>query len=511
MNSPRKPLEGDQSSRKSFKLSRLFSAMAIVITASLAACGGGSSGGGSPTATISGQVVDKVLSNAKVSIFSSGLSGSPLGTATTDSNGNYTITFTPPSGSTPLFLTAVSSGNTLSSYIGSANTFSGTVSSSKNPNLNVTQVTTAGLAVVQNQGLSLSSLTPTTYGQQITNLNNAIIQLAAVVQGVVDNGCTISSGTTSGLNTSNLSTFLGSNLSASTNVITTLVGDLSSCSTTTTASTLNTFASQIPSNQTIAPQLTSTSATNSSTSSVSAGTYTGTVTPIMTFNNSCSGEGPTAGSSSSTATVTISSSGSIKFVVSNGPSMTGTLSGNNFTMSGTDQNGSPISASGAFVALSSGAVSGGSGFSVNGGWQENCSSGSGNFGGTYNIPDLLSSGASLSSTPSTSVSNGTYLVSGSATNNTSACGGTSTIGGTITIAGSSISFTSSSSSNSGSGSGTLAGNTFTMTVTPGGGGGTLAVTGTINSQSSTSISISGSFQESNNSYCNGSGTYSLST
>lgn len=477
----------------------------VILIASLmglSACGGGSSGGGAPSATISGQVVDKLLPGAKVSLFSSGLSGTPLGTATADSNGNYHITFTPPSGSTPLFLAAVSSGNYLGSYIGPANTFSGTVSSSTAPNLNITQVTTATLAVAQNQGISLSAMTPTNYGQQVINLENVIIQLAAVVQGVVDNGCTISGG----LTPSNLSSLMGSSLTSATNVITNLVGQLSSCSTTTTASTLNTFASQIPASQTIAPQLTSTSASNSTAPSIPAGTYSGILTPIVTYNtSSCPSGTPTP----FTATMTVTSSGSISFSTSgNNGSATGTLTGSNFTMSGSTPGGS-LSASGAFVPLASGTVSGGSGFSVNGGWTITCSNG-GSYGGTYNIPDLLTSGASLTATPS-SISNGTYAVSGFSYNNIGSCSGTGNINGTITISGSSITFTSSTGS--GTGSGTLAGNTFTMNVTPGSGGGNISVTGAINSQSSTTLSISGSFQESGNTYCTGteSGTFSLST
>ena len=488
------------------RLSVLFSILLAVF--SLSACGGGSSGGGSPSATIKGQVVDKLLPGATVSLFSSGLSGTPLGTATADSNGNYSITFTPPSGSTPLFLAAVSSGNYLGSYIGPANTFSGNVSSSTAPNLNITQVTTASLAVAQNQGVALSTMTPTNYGQQVNNLENAIIQLAAVVQGVVDNGCTISGG----LTPSNLSSLMGSSLSSATNVITSLVGDLSSCSTTTTALTLNTFASQIPANQTIAPQLTSTSASNSTTTSVPAGTYTGTVTPVMTFNTSCPTEGPTAGGSFS-MTMTVGSNGSIKFGTTSGsgPSMTGTLSGNNFTMSGTDTNGASITASGALVSLSSGTVSGGSGFSVNGGWQENCSSGSGNYGGTYNIPSLLSSGATLSSTPS-SVSNGTYTVTIYPNCTSGSCGTNTSMPATVTINGSTISLSAGSN---GSGSGTLSGNTFAMTITnfPGSSctNQKISVTGTLSSSGTNNLSVNGSFHQTSTNCGTTSGTYTMST
>ena len=469
----------------------------------LSACGGGSSGGGSPTATIKGQVVDKLLPGAIVKLYSGNPYGTPITTTTADSSGNYSLTFTP-SGSTPLFLTATttSGNNTLGSYIGSSNSFSGTATVSNNPNLNITQVTTATIAVIQSQGVSLDSLTPASYGQQILNLENAIIQLAAVVQDVVDqtdSGCALNTGP---LNYSNLSSLLGTSaITSATNVITSVSSKLSSC----TTSTLNTLASQIPSNTTVAPQLTSTAALNSTASSVAAGTYSGPLTPIITFNTSSCTTGTPV---SFTATFTVNNNGSLSFSSSGGGSGTGTLTGNNFTMNVTPASGGTLSATGAFVPLSSGTVSGGSGFSVNGGWTEQCNNG-GSYGGTYNAPDLLSTGASLGSTPS-NISNGTYSVTGfSYTNTPNNCSGTYALSGTITISGGTISFSGNGSN--GHGSGTLAGNTFTMNVTPGSGSGTIYVTGVINSQSSSSISISGSFQESNNSYCNGSGTYSLST
>ena len=219
MSSPKKIFGGDRSFR-SFNPIVLLSAMILLIASSLSACGG-SSGGGTPTATINGQVVDKALPGAIVKLYSGNISGTPIATTTADGSGNYSLNFTP-SGSTPLFLTATSGTNILASYIGSSNSFSGTVSATSNANLNVTQVSTATLAVVQNQGISLSSLTPTTYGQQIISLENAVIQLAAIVQDIVDQndtGCSLSTGA---LTPSNLLSLLGnSSITAATNVIST--------------------------------------------------------------------------------------------------------------------------------------------------------------------------------------------------------------------------------------------------------------------------------------------------
>ncbi len=69
MNSPSKPLECIRSSRKTFILSHLFSAMVLFLTLSLAACGGGSGGGGgggSGAASGSGIVVTGTLDSQSI-------------------------------------------------------------------------------------------------------------------------------------------------------------------------------------------------------------------------------------------------------------------------------------------------------------------------------------------------------------------------------------------------------------------------------------------------------------
>ena len=235
------------------------------------------------------------------------------------------------------------------------------------------------------------------------------------------------------------------------------------------------------------------------------------VTPVMTFNTSCPTEGPTAGESFS-GTIKVGSNGSISFTDPYGSSISGTLSGNNFTMTGTDTSGAPMSVSGALISLPSGTVSGGSGFSVNGGWQENCSTtGTANYGGTYNIPSLLSSGATLSSTPS-SVSNGTYTVTIYPNCTSGNCGTNSSMSASVTINGSTISINGGSN---GIGSGTLSGNTFAITLTNFPGTTCLnqkiSVTGTISSSGTNNLSANGSFHQTSTNCGTTSGTYTMST
>ena len=427
----------------------------------LSACGGGGGGGGTPTATIKGTVTDGAFPNTAVTLTSGSPTGPTVGTATTDSNGNYSFSFTPPSGSLPLFISATYKSNTLSSYIGGSNSYStGTTYTSSNlPNLVVNEVTTGTLAILQNQGVSLSSLTPTTYGQQVNNLQNLIVQAAAIVQDIVD-------GTDSGASLPNGDALTASNLSSALGTISTTTNLISVAQKfpSVTSSSLNALITKIDSNPALASQLTSASATPSTTQSVSTGTYTGTVYPTMSYNGGCSGDGPPG---SFTGTFTIGN-GTISFSSSSDGSASGTLTGNTFTMSGSTGSGNKLSISGSLTSLQNGSVSGGSGFLINGTWQATCSGGT--YGGTYIVPALLTNGASLTSSAS-SIPNGTYSGTASVVcvyqSQSNGCNNSAppdpyTVSPTITINGNNISYTLTDGS---SGSGTFAGNTFQMTST----------------------------------------------
>jgi hypothetical protein len=159
------------------------------------------------------------------------------------------------------------------------------VSSSNFPNLNVTQATTAGLAVFQDQGTSYSQFFPTIYPKEIVQLQSVVVQLAAVVQDLVDKSdpnCTISGGVTLG----NLGTILSSvsSLVPTANVYTAAINNTTGCTTT----EMTTLGSQIQANPILASQLTSVSATSNTGISVPAGTYSGTLTSIQTYVSSAS-------------------------------------------------------------------------------------------------------------------------------------------------------------------------------------------------------------------------------
>ena len=385
MNFPGKPLEGDQSSRKSFKLSRLFSAMAIVITASLAACGGGSSGGSAPTATVSGTVTDGPISGATVYFTSGapyGISGaSLLGQTTANSSGQYTLTFSPPSGTTPVFVTGEGKNSLgqsvqLSSFVGPGSQITGTVASNNLPSLSPTQVTTASLLAYNQNGGNYSNITQATYKTTVQNLETQIIDLAAIVQDLVDqtdSGCALSSGNSVSL--SNLASLLTgtTSITSATNIIQTALANLSSsCS----SATITSNASVIEGSPTYVTQLSGTGTTVQSSGSlppgVTAGTYTGIITSIQT---GCSPTPATGcsmnnGSNSFEAQMTLSSSGGLSF---NGNPVSGenngtgstTLSGSNFTLTVTNTgSGSGGTASGTLTSA------GNSDIAINGVFQE---------------------------------------------------------------------------------------------------------------------------------------------
>lgn len=100
-----------------FKKSRKFYLLALLVLVftvplALSGCGGGGGGSSSPTSSTISGTADGGLSpinGATVTLYAAG-SSSSLGTATTKSNGNFTITYTPPSSNTLLFV-KVSGGN----------------------------------------------------------------------------------------------------------------------------------------------------------------------------------------------------------------------------------------------------------------------------------------------------------------------------------------------------------------------------------------------------------------
>ncbi|MHB0991339.1 MAG: hypothetical protein ACYC0M_08710 [Burkholderiales bacterium] len=487
-----------------------------IFLATLTGCGGGGGGGSAPaapaasTTTVSGQVVDGVFPGAKVSILSGSLTGTVLGTATADNNGKYTIIFPAPAGTTPIFVTATNSGGTatLASYVGPASQLNGALTDANIPNLNITQVTTSALALMQNNGVSLAALTPAQYGQQITQLNNVIIQLAGIVQDIVDQpdaGCATASG--GAVNLAAVASMLGSSAVPATADLYTLVS--SKLNTSCTTATMANLSGAVAGSSTLAHQLISTAATAGKGVGVPAGTYTGSILPMLTSvtPSTCSSSTPP----SIPVTVTVGSTGVITLTSVMGPaSFSGSLTGTNFTMSGTDPN--PASITGAYVPLPSASVTGGNGFSVNGTWTD--SNNGCTYSGTYNAPSLLSAGAALTTTPSV-IPNGNYSVTIQPVELT--CSGCTVatevpFPATIGISNGAITFTSGSS---GIGTGTITGSTFTLTIPNIGcsGTNTITATGTMSSPASGSLILNGSYSRpALSSTCPGkSGTFTGST
>jgi len=181
--------------------------IATALALSLSACGGG--GGGTiavnPTAantTLKGAVIDAPIANAAVTFTTGAPLGQPgsviVGTATADASGNYTVQATLPNTSAPLFANATSPDGkvVLSAYLGmsSAVLAAGSLTSANLPNLVISQVTTAALAVYIAAGGSYANLTPTLYAALLSQHHDDILALSAAIKAVADGYCARPSG-----------------------------------------------------------------------------------------------------------------------------------------------------------------------------------------------------------------------------------------------------------------------------------------------------------------------------
>ena len=183
--------------------------IALAACFALSACGGGgsstasSSTGGTPSAqtySMKGSAVDGPIPNALITITSGAPLGSTgatvLGTATSDAAGNYTVNPTLPSGSVPVFANVVDPNNptmVMSSYLGQSDTLAAAakLDGSTVPDLNVTPVTTAALAVYAAQnGNSYANLSPSSYNQTVANYNSAVVTIASAIKAIGDKLCT---------------------------------------------------------------------------------------------------------------------------------------------------------------------------------------------------------------------------------------------------------------------------------------------------------------------------------
>ncbi|MBN2692759.1 MAG: hypothetical protein JXR43_13070 [Burkholderiaceae bacterium] len=186
-------------SRPTHKLLPIAAALAL----SLSACGGG--GGGTaqinPAAatntTLKGAVIDAPIANAAVTFTSGAPMGQPgsvvVGTATADASGNYTVQAALPNTAVPLFANATSPDGqvVLTAYLGTSSAVlaAGSLTSANLPNLIISQVTTAALAVYVAAGGSYASLTPTLYAALLSQHHDDILALSAAIKAVADGYC----------------------------------------------------------------------------------------------------------------------------------------------------------------------------------------------------------------------------------------------------------------------------------------------------------------------------------
>ena len=188
-----------QSLMRPWTLLPLTAALAL----SLSACGGGGGGVAStatPTAgkaTLTGAVIDAPIAYAVVTFTTGAPLSQPgaatVGTATADAQGNYNVSVALPATATPVFANAISPDGkvVLTAYLGASNAVlaAGTLTSANLPNLVISQVTTAALAVYVAAGGSYANLTPTLYAGLLSQHHDDILALSAAIKAVADGYC----------------------------------------------------------------------------------------------------------------------------------------------------------------------------------------------------------------------------------------------------------------------------------------------------------------------------------
>ncbi|MGC9162884.1 MAG: hypothetical protein ACP5F9_04980 [Thiomonas sp.] len=193
-------------SQSRFRSTRTLLPIAAALALSLSACGGGGGGTASvnPAAntTLKGAVIDAPIANATVTFTTNAPMGQPgavvVGTATADASGNYTVQVALPNTSAPLFANATSPDGqvVLTAYLGpsSAVLAAGALTPANLPNLVISQVTTAALAVYVAAGGSYANLTPALYAALLSQHHDDILALSAAIKAVADGYCVRPSG-----------------------------------------------------------------------------------------------------------------------------------------------------------------------------------------------------------------------------------------------------------------------------------------------------------------------------
>ena len=183
-----------------FSYIRFFCFM-LVLSTLLVACGGSSGGGGSSntntSVSLNGQVYDQAVANANVTIY---IGTQAVATARTDQNGNYSVNLSvsPDARSNRCVVVASRDNIKLRSLLGNigaiadiASANGGKIDKSNLPSANVTNVSTAIAAVIENSAGTLpDSQTAIDLAVEAisasTTLQDNVVKIAAAVKAVVD-------------------------------------------------------------------------------------------------------------------------------------------------------------------------------------------------------------------------------------------------------------------------------------------------------------------------------------
>ncbi len=361
--------------RRSYTLS----AAALSALLLLSSCGGGSGGGGGATA-VSGQAIDAPLTGATITVTLNAPEGQTgaqiLGTTTADSNGNFTLNISFPNTSAPVFANAQTGSTVLSSYLGPASTLASlsTLSTTNVPNLAISQVTTAALAILAATN-QLSSLTPTSYATLLSNDRSDILAVAAGIMAVADKYCSLPGGDRDTFEMGR-SMVAGTSAVSSSNTTPTLTNVATTLGNSCSSSLLSSLLQAISASQYWAPELDLGDVVENIAPVVPAGTYhlQGLTTDTGISQNTPSNSGTAAAPSPfDDPSVSVSSSGGI---TSKDGNVSGQITGNYLTLSLTT-GGATTTYSGKTGLLPSGFLSSttAEGFSLRTGGQD----GAGNF------------------------------------------------------------------------------------------------------------------------------------
>ncbi|TAM50009.1 MAG: hypothetical protein EPN57_23185 [Paraburkholderia sp.] len=351
----------------------------------LAACGGGASSSGSASATspvaavasLSGTAIDSPIANAQI-VFTAGapqgvVGATVIGTVTAGADGSFTGSVTVPPISTPIFANATDPNQTslvLSSYlgVGSAITSAGTLSANELPDLDITPVTTAALAVyAQVNGRAYSNLTHSGYRTTLRTYRGDILVIAAAIKAVGDKLCTPSASITS---TTNLAAAIAAASNLTSGNSTTLAAAAAAlggdC-----ATALTTLQQAITSDDVFGPQLSTGDALESGASAVPPGAYqlqalvaeTGLSTSLTVGNVGSTPANVAAASVVADTALTVASDGTITSTDGN---VTGAIRGSLIKLS-VKSGAQTYRLRGKLGTVPSALVTGGSAFAVQGG------------------------------------------------------------------------------------------------------------------------------------------------